>query len=112
MSCIVMRSKVLLGQLVLVFLLVMSGERVEAGAFALREHSAAGEALSFAGTAAGAAGDFFHKNGVIYVKVMYIGLTRFIYLITKLDLIIYQISSRTRSRSHFSTSHHQFGIEF
>lgn len=56
MSCIVMRSKVLLGQLVLVFLLVMSGERVEAGAFALREHSAAGEALSFAGTAAGAAG--------------------------------------------------------
>ena len=47
-----MRSKMLLGQLVLVVLLVMSGERVQAGAFALREHSAAGEALSFAGTAA------------------------------------------------------------
>ena len=56
MTCFSMRSKMLLGQLVLVVLLVMSGERVQAGAFALREHSAAGEALSFAGTAAGAAG--------------------------------------------------------
>lgn len=56
MKFVLMRNMVLLCQSVMVVLLVMSGERVQAGAFALREHSAAGEALSFAGTAAGAAG--------------------------------------------------------
>ena len=50
------RRKWLLFQAVMVVSFVMSGERVNAGAFALREQSAAGEALSFAGTAAGAAG--------------------------------------------------------
>ena len=66
MTCFLMRGPLRLGKMlfgntllglsVVAFLLSMSGERVQAGAFALREHSAAGEALSFAGTAAGAAG--------------------------------------------------------